>query len=154
MTISYVSTHKEFLIQEELISADIFDDVELAEVIENISNKLIDFHVGNYRFVKTSELVGVLAEDLKDSGSLGHFNASFLARHVPHFNVDDITALQGAMHNDYDESGMHGLILSLMGNDLTEFAQAYINEDGAGHAFAHYDHKCLEVEDYSYFRVE
>jgi len=117
--------------------ADIIGE-DWREIVNNIESDESDFCVGNYRFIKESEIDSIQIDELEDDPYiLGCFNDWFLAD-VTDLSYDIIQALQKA--EKYEAIGQH-----IIDNNLTKDIQSeYSRLDGYGHHFSGYDGETLE----------
>lgn len=103
------------------------------EVVSNISQDADDFEVGSVRFIKDSEILSIMAEELSsDLYVLGCFSAWFIAEQTG-LPIELIEA--GQNEEAYEALG-EAITNSV---DMEAFAEAYARADGYGHHFNHYD---------------
>lgn len=127
ITFSQIKTIKSFC-ENELFSAPCY-----REVLEEILDGSNDFEIDNVRFIKESEIVSILAEELgSDESILGYFNADFLSRHV---NAPE----------ELIKCAQQGEQFEMLGEwvgktaDMEALAEDYASCDGYGHHFNSYD---------------
>ena len=110
------------------------------EVIELINNDDNNFEVDNVRFIKESDILEILANELEsDLYLLGCFNAEFLSG-VIDIEQDVIEAMQEV--EAYEAVGK--LIISL--GKVEAVAEMYSDLDGYGHHFNGYDFSMEEIK--------
>ena len=108
------------------------------EIINNIDLDEESFDVGNYRFIKESEIDRIQQEELSsDPYILGCFNDWFIADNTD-LSYDIVKALQKS--ESFEAIGQH-----IIDNDyVSDIQQAYSSEDGYGHYFSGYDGETME----------
>ena len=141
-------------IENKLAALDFcFEDIKNA--IGSMIDGETDFHLdtdgGEFRFIEESQILPIAIDEIgSDEYILGCFNDSFIAdaTDIP-FEV--IRKLQSS--ECFEALGL--LIKS--GGHLATWVEDYIDTDGAGHHFAHYDHDETVLEydgvTYSVFRT-
>lgn len=128
---------------KELISA-LKDDYcidNYKEIIENIILLDSDFYspCNKYRFINSDNIDKIMQDELaSDEYYLGCFNVDFIS-YIIDIDCDVIEEMQKA--EAFKAIGK--LIISL--GKLEELQQDYVNADGYGHHFAHYDHYTNEI---------
>lgn len=134
-------------LSEELEQALDLDEDELVEVINALELGETDVEVGRYRFIASSVIDELLAEELgSDLYVLGCFRASFIAEQTD-LPVEMIEACQEV---EAFESIGQGILATC---GIESFAKAYSDIDGYGHHFATYDGDEIELTDYYAFRI-
>ncbi len=122
--------------------------INVREALECVHNEDNDFEIEVYRFIRSADIDGIIAEELEnDAYVLGCFNASFIAD-VTGWPIALVEAAQKG--ESFEEIGQ-GII---DGGHVEAMAKAYAAADGYGHHFSHYDHSERECGDYLVFRVE
>lgn len=112
------------------------------EVIRNIENNEYDFTVDRVRFIKDSEILDVLASELKsDEYLLGSF-ASWLISDATGWPICLIDALQKA--EGHEELGK--AIADTEDDSVRKIAEGYSSSDGFGHHFNSYDGSEEEIK--------
>lgn len=108
------------------------------EVIDNLDKDNYDFEVDNVRFIKDSEILDVLADELaNDEYLLGCFNASAIAEATGWPQVLIEAAQKGEA---FEEIGK-----AMTGEDVMQLAHIYSQADGFGHHFNSYDFSEEEI---------
>lgn len=130
MKFSTIKSIKTFA--ESLVSEPCF-----REIVEAVNNKESDFEVNNVRFIKDSEILSIMADEIfnGDNYVLGCFNANFIADNSD-LNYELVSACQ--------ESGAFEAIGQALNDTLDQdekesFCEEYASADGYGHHFNHYD---------------
>lgn len=117
----------------------LFSTPDYKEVIENISKGESDFEIDNVRFIESSHINQVLADELSsDTYCLGSFTASFIAAQSgwPEFLI--AAAQSGEAYEELGQAMVDGL-------DMVCFAEEYASADSYGHHFNSYDFEEEEV---------
>lgn len=101
-----------------------------------------DFSGARWRYIHESAIDDILISELEsDEYALGCFNADFIASHTD-LSVEIVAALQSV--EKFDAIGKY----IIDGDYLTGphgMAQGYVDADGYGHHFAHYDFETHEL---------
>lgn len=107
------------------------------ETAEAIQNDESDFEVNNVRFIKDSEILSVMVDEIfnGDDYVLGCFNASFIAENS-NLNFELVEACQQA--GAFEAIGK-ALNDTLDQDEKESFCEKYARADGYGHHFNHYD---------------
>ena len=106
------------------------------EVVENLESGFDDFEVGSVRFIKDSQILLVMVDEIfSDEYLLGCFNANFIAEKSS-LNFELVEACQ--------QSGAYVAIGKALDATLSDeqkesFCEAYARADGYGHHFNTYD---------------
>ena len=124
-------------------------DIDFKELTEQIIDELDNFEIGNYRFIKVSEIDIIQQNELKsDLYILGCFTDWFIADNT-NLSLKVIQALQKA--EAFEELG------ELMLDDIETLQSEYSRLDGYGHHFGRYDGNEYEITlndvEYYYFKV-
>lgn len=124
------------------------DDDQETEAAEKILDADDDFTVGDYRFIRSDAIGGILKDELEgDEYVLGCFNASVIA---------DVTGWPLAMIEAAQKAEAFAAIGKgiIDGGHTEELASTYAGLDGYGHHFATYDGHEHEIgSDYYAFKV-
>lgn len=106
------------------------------EVVENLESDVDDFEVGGVRFIKDSQILSVMADEVfSDDYCLGCFNASFIAENS-NLNIELVEACQ---QSEAFEAIGKALNATLSDVDKEAFCEAYASADSYGHHFNSYD---------------
>ena len=113
------------------------------EIVEAVNNDESDFEVNNVRFIKDSEILSVMSEEIFDGDDyvLGCFNANFIAENSD-LNYELVEACQNA--EAYEAIGK-ALNATLDQDEKESFCEEYAGADGYGHHFNHYDGNSEEL---------
>jgi len=112
---------------------NLFSTPDHKEVLSFLADKEIDFTVNDVRFIKTSEIDQILADELEsDLYTLGCFTAWFIADQTK-LPIEMIEACQKS--EAYEALG-EGIKATC---DMLDFAKAFVSADGYGHHFNGYD---------------
>ena len=113
------------------------------EIVEAINNDESDFEVDNVRFIKDSEILSIMADEIfnGDDYVLGCFNASFIADNSS-LNYELVEACQNS--EAYEAIGK-ALNATLDQDEKESFCEEYASADGYGHHFNHYDGNSEEL---------
>ena len=104
------------------------------DVIEKVKSKDYDFTVGNYRFIDADCIDDIIKEEIEsDEYLLGSFNADFLTYFLD-LEEQDIRHIQ-----ERSPEAIGKLIIAT--GQLQNVIDGYVQADGYGHHFAHYDHE-------------
>jgi hypothetical protein len=133
-------------LKSELKNLD-FNKEDTKTIIESIEDGESHFEVNNYRFIADEEIDLIMqTELLNDLYMLGCFNCWFLAD-VLDLDSDIIKAMQKA-----EAFEAIGMMIKQMGK-IEELQELYVQSDGYGHHFGHYDGNEIELLNYHIFRV-
>ena len=117
------------------------------DAVESISMEEDDFEVDLHRFIRMDKIDEIQQNEIGDDGYLmGCFNSWFLAE-ILDIDQDIIDEMQ--KKECFEAIG----IMILRSDKLEQLQKRYVEEDGYGHHFAHYDHNEHELGDYYAFRV-
>lgn len=102
------------------------------EVVENLESGVDDFEVGYVRFIKDSQILSIMADEIfSDDYRLGCFNASFIAKNS-NLNIELVVACQQA--EAFAAIGK-ALNATLSDDEKESFCEADASADGYGHHF-------------------
>ena len=113
------------------------------EIVEAVQNDESDFEVNNVRFIKDSEILSVMVDEIfNDDYMLGCFNASFISENSG-LNYELVEACQ---QSEAFEAIGKALNDTLDQDGKESFCEEYASADGYGHHFNHYDGNSDELE--------
>lgn len=126
---------------------NLHSEPEWREVLEEsttgqLAGENDDFEVNNVRFIKESEILSIMAEEIfSDEFYLGCFNASFIAA-----NSDlNYELLKACQESEAFEAIGKALNDTLTDEEKESFCEVYASEAGYGHHFNGYDFSEDEV---------
>ena len=115
---------------------DLVSSPDYKEVIENVLSNVDDFTVDNVRFIKDTEILQIMADEIfSDNYILGCFNASFISENSD-LNYALVEACQKA---EAFEAIGEALNDTLSDDQKLSFCESYVSADGYGHHFNGYD---------------
>lgn len=127
-----------------------YDRASVSELLVCVSMDIssdftVDYEGREYRVIFTDDILDTLVEELaSDEYMLGCFNANFLGSTLG-IDPETIEVLQKAEAFE----GVGKLVIGM--GKLEEVAEDYINTDGAGHHFSHYDGNETNAGNYTVF---
>lgn len=117
------------------------DDEQIEEIIGNIERANEDFYIadGDYRIIKDTIIDDILKDELVNDYEpiLGWFNASFLANYI---NVSEEVIKKTQKAEAWD------IIHELAKHHIDDIIPAYVESDGYGNHFSHYDGRTSEFK--------
>ena len=122
-----------------------FDEDEINEVMESMSDHEDDFTIGDFRFIAMKDIDRIMKDELSwDTYVLGFFTASFIA---------EILDLETSVIEHGQEAACYELLGAMMLKKIDKVQRLYVRYDGYGPHFAHYDGHEYELTDYYLFHV-
>ena len=121
----------------------LFSEPCYREVVEAIDNDESDFEVNDVRFIKDSEILSIMADEIfnGDNYVLGCFNADFIANNS-NLNYELVEACQ---ESEAFEAVGKALNDTLNQDEKESFCEEYARHDGYGHHFNHWDGSSEEI---------
>ena len=120
----------------KLFCESLHSEPDYREVVENLTSSTDDFEVDGVRFIKDSQILLVMADEIfSDEYLLGCFNANFIAENS-NLNFELVEACQQS--EAYAAVGK-ALDDTLSDEQKESFCEAYARADGYGHHFNTYD---------------
>lgn len=117
-----------------------FDKPQIEEIQDYVEKDICDFNVGDYRFIKVSEIDGILFDELESEPyKMGCFNPWVITR-VTGISNELVKFIQD--HDGQTLLGEHIINMDKVG----EIADILVSNDSYGSHFAHCDN--LDVEDF------
>lgn len=117
------------------------DDEQIEEIIGSIERANEDFYIadGDYRIIKDTIIDDILKDELSNDCEpmLGWFNASFLANYI---NVSEEVIRKTQKAEAWD------IIHELAKHHIDDIIPAYVESDGYGNHFSHYDGRTDEFK--------
>ena len=113
------------------------------EIVEAINNDESDFEINNVRFIKDSEILSVMADEIfnGDDYVLGCFKAYFIAENSD-LNYELVKACQQSEAFEVIGKALNAT-LNQDGKEI--FCLSYASANGYGHHFNHHDGRSDEI---------
>jgi hypothetical protein len=122
--------------------SDLHSEPDWREVAENLDLYVDDFEVDNVRFIKDSEILTIMAEEIfSDEYTLGCFNANFIAQN----SALPEEVIEACQECEAFEAIGKSLNAIMSQDDKESFCEEYASADGYGHHFNMYDFSDLEL---------